>query len=184
MRQTVNLHRGWFDSNYRSHPVIDVYGGRIGCSPITYGQGSSILSNGTTTIRIISNKHKILTYKGLYMYDHTQSKVTDAISITGTNVTDVLDKIRAELGGKPFEPYTPEEQRALLLLAAESSPVLFNTLGFHDLTLMYKENGKHLSTSEIIERLEKYPPTADIIIKTMAIDAARKAIKSVSDNIS
>ena len=118
------------------------------------------------------------------MYDHTQSKVTDAIGITGTNITDVLDKIRAELGGKPFEPYTPEEQRALLLLAVESSPVLLNTLVFHDLTLMYKENDKYLSTSEFIERLEKYPPTADIIIKTMAIGAALKAIKSVSDDIS
>ena len=111
------------------------------------------------------------------MYDHTQSKVTDAIGITGTTVTDVLDKIRAELGGKPFEPYTSEEQRALLLLAAESSPVLFNTLGFHDLTLMYKENGKHLTTSEVIERLEKYPPTADIIIKTMAIGAALNVLR-------
>lgn len=117
------------------------------------------------------------------MYDHTQRKVTDAIGITSTAVTDALDKIRTELSGKSFEPYTPEEQRALLLLAAESSPVLFNTLGFHDLSLMRREDGKHLSTSEVIERLEKYPPTADMIIKTMAISQALNAIKGISDGM-
>lgn len=99
------------------------------------------------------------------MFDHTQEKVTAACGLTSDTMHAALRKIRKEVKNEPFEPYTAEENRAILLMAVLDSPLIPSALAFLDKSLTQTME----TASQAVEMAEKYPPTADTILKTMAM---------------
>ena len=104
-------------------------------------------------------------------FNHSLENTIDACGITTKTLQSALVKIKTEANNEPFTPYSAEEQRAILLLAISSNiaPALASTLFLTADSDVYDA----LETpSQLVEALEKYPPTADAIFKSLAVKTA------------
>ncbi len=100
------------------------------------------------------------------MYNHTLESTLDACNITADDLHSLSTKLYQEVNNEPYSAYTAKEQTGLLILATSADKsLLANTLNFVDESIF-----DALSThSEVVEALEKYPPTAEQIIKVLAM---------------
>ena len=100
------------------------------------------------------------------MFDHNNDSTTAACGLTTDNLLAAIKKLHAEANNQPFEPYTAEDRRSLLLLAVNSDKsLLANTLNFVDESIFDAIDSK----SKLVEALEKYPPTFEQIVAVMAM---------------
>ena len=100
------------------------------------------------------------------MFDHNNDSTTAACRLTNDNLITAIKKLHAEANNLPFEPYTAEDKRSLLLLAVNADKsLLANTLNFVDESIFDAIDSK----SKLIEALEKYPPTFDQIVAVLAM---------------
>ena len=101
-------------------------------------------------------------------FNHDASNTLVACGVTSADVDAAIRKLHDEINGRPFEPYTETENISFYILATtEDKLLLANTLNFVDESVFDAVN----SHSELVEALMKYPPTADQIIKTLAVRA-------------
>ena len=101
-------------------------------------------------------------------FDHSSTNILTACGVTASDVTAALKKLHDEISGRPFEPYTETDNISFYILATtEDKSLLANTLNFVDESVFDAVN----SHSKLVEALMKYPPTADQIIKTLAMRA-------------
>ena len=100
------------------------------------------------------------------MFDHTLENTLEACGVTARDVMSIGQKLQDEIANKPFTPYTPAEQVALVVLAVgDDANLLVNTLNFVDESIFEAVTSK----SEVVEALIKYPPTTEQIYKVLAI---------------
>ena len=100
------------------------------------------------------------------MFNHNNDSTIAACGLTADNLLAAIKKLHAEVHNQPFEPYTAEDRRSLLLLAVNSDKsLLANTLNFVDESVFNAIDSK----SKLIEALEKYPPTFEQIVAVMAM---------------
>ena len=100
------------------------------------------------------------------MFNHNNDSAIEACGLTNDNLIAAVKKLHAEANNLPFEPYTAEDKRSLLLLAVNvDKSLLANTLNFVDESIFDSIDSK----SKLIEALEKYPPTFDQIVAVLAM---------------
>lgn len=101
-------------------------------------------------------------------FDHSSTNTLTACGVTASDLVTALKKLHDEINGRPFEPYTETDNVSFYILAiTEDKSLLANTLNFVDKSVFDAVD----SHSELVEALMKYPPTADQIIKTLAMRA-------------
>ena len=101
-------------------------------------------------------------------YNHSSTNTLTACGVTASDLVTALKKLHDEINGRPFEPYTETDNISFYVLAiTEDKSLLANTLNFVDESIF----GAVDSYSELVEALMKYPPTADQIIKVLAMRA-------------
>ena len=101
-------------------------------------------------------------------FDHSSTNTLTACGVTSADVGAALKKLHDEINGRPYEPYTETDNVSFYILAtAEDKSLLANTLNFVDESVFDAVK----SYSELVEALMKYPPTADQIIKILAMRA-------------
>ena len=101
-------------------------------------------------------------------FDHSSTNTLTACGITSADVGAALKKLHDQISGRPFEPYTETDNISFYVLATtEDKSLLANTLNFVDESVFDAVK----SHSELVEALMKYPPTADQIIKILAMRA-------------
>lgn len=101
-------------------------------------------------------------------FDHSSTDTLTACNVTSDDVNKAIKKLRNEVNGRPFEPYTETDNISFYVLATiADKSLLANTLNFVDESIFDAVN----SHSELVEALLKYPPTADQIIKVLAMRA-------------
>ena len=100
------------------------------------------------------------------MFNHDNDSTIEACGLATDNLLTAIKKLHAEANNQPFEPYTAEDKRSLLLLAVNADKsLLANTLNFVDESIFDSIDSK----SKLIEALEKYPPTFDQIVAVLAM---------------
>ena len=100
------------------------------------------------------------------MFNHDNNSTIEACGLTTDNLLTAIKKLHAEANNQPFEPYTAEDKRSLLLLAVNADKsLLANTLNFVDESIFDSIDSK----SKLIEALEKYPPTFEQIVAVLAM---------------
>ena len=108
-------------------------------------------------------------------FDHNSTDILTACGVTSADLNAALKKLNNEVNGKPFEPYTEIDNISFYVLATtKDKSLLANTLNFVDKSVFDAVN----SHSKLIEALMKYPPTADQIIKTLAMRAYNNIMNS------
>ena len=101
-------------------------------------------------------------------YNHSSTNTLTACGVTSADLTAALKKLYDEINGRPFEPYTETDNISFYVLATmEDKSLLANTLNFVDESVFDAVT----SHSKLVEALMKYPPTADQIIKILAMRA-------------
>ena len=104
-------------------------------------------------------------------FNHDASNTLVACGVTSADVGAALRKLHDEINGRPFEPYTETDNISFYILATtEDKSLLANTLNFVDESVFDAVD----SHSKLVEALMKYPPTADQIIKILAMRAYNK----------
>lgn len=104
-------------------------------------------------------------------FNHDASNTLVACGVTSADVGAVLRKLHDEINSRPFEPYTETDNISFYILATtEDKSLLANTLNFVDESVFDAVD----SHSKLVEALMKYPPTADQIIKILAMRAYNK----------
>ena len=101
-------------------------------------------------------------------FDHNASSTLTACNVTSDDVNKAIKKLHNEVNGRPFEPYTETDNVCFYILATtDDKSLLANTLNFVDESVFDAVD----SHSKLVEALMKYPPTADQIIKVLAMRA-------------
>ena len=101
-------------------------------------------------------------------FDHSSADTLTACGVTASDLVTALKKLHDEINGRPFEPYTETDNVSFYILATTvDKSLLANTLNFVDESVFDTVT----SHSKLVEALMKYPPTADQIIKVLAMRA-------------
>lgn len=109
-------------------------------------------------------------------FNHSLGNTLEACSVTPEDMLSVALKIKAEINNEPFTPFTDEEQRALLILAANADKgLLINTFHFIDESVFDATN----TQSQLVENLIKYPPTTEQIYKVLVLRQLNEIAKDM-----